>query len=254
MASHSQDPDPGGDTLLILRNANAPFATCRREDLWPDYLPQYRRASALEGEETLVASCGTPAGSNRSQESEPTVSDGSNDVREVRMRLSSRHLILASAYFKRRLTPGSEEANPDPEFSYVVQTQDWDADALLALMRVIHGRVDLVPRNVSLEFLAKIAILVDYYGCHEVVALFSETWLRNLPKDLPLHYGRDLLLRLFVSWVFPEPDVIRRLTRIALFESRGPLHQSRLPLPAWVFGRYWYEPPISSKTADFNAF
>lgn len=95
-----------------------------------------------------------------------------------------------------------------------------------------------MPRVIKLELLAKIAVLVDYYDCFEVVAVFSETWIRNLGKDedeLPL-YCRDLLLRLFVSWCFGPKDVLCRLKHTVLKQSRGPLHQLNLPFPVSLVG------------------
>lgn len=43
-----------------------------------------------------------------------------------------------------------------------MHTYDWDADALLILMHIMHGQTRRVPRSVSLELLAKIAVLPDH--------------------------------------------------------------------------------------------
>jgi hypothetical protein len=93
----------------------------------------------------------------------------------VRMRVSSSHLILASSYFKRMLRGGwKEDCTLCAEGCLTIYVEDWDPDALLILMNIIHGHTRKVPRTVSLEMLAKLAVLVDYYECIEVVEVLSE--------------------------------------------------------------------------------
>lgn len=40
---------------------------------------------------------------------------------------------------------------------------------MLILMNIIQGRNRSVPEIINLEMLARLAILVDYYDCHEVL-------------------------------------------------------------------------------------
>ncbi|GKT61104.1 hypothetical protein ColTof3_08443 [Colletotrichum tofieldiae] len=65
-------------------------------------------------------------------------------------------------------------------------------------MNVIHVQARDVPRKVSLEMLAKIAVIVDYYKCHNAIHFFSQTWVENLGKPLPSAYGIDLLYNVMV--------------------------------------------------------
>lgn len=44
----------------------------------------------------------------------------------------------------------------------LILAQDWDEKALLVLTNIIHGQTRPVPRRVTLEFLAKMTVLVDY--------------------------------------------------------------------------------------------
>lgn len=94
----------------------------------------------------------------------------SNPEPETRMRLSSKHLTLASRYFKTMLTaPWKETLTQAGQQQHAISAEGWDAEALLVLMRIIHGRTQGVPRVVTLDMMAKFAVLVDYYDCHEVV-------------------------------------------------------------------------------------
>ncbi|KAH9225120.1 hypothetical protein K456DRAFT_44153 [Colletotrichum gloeosporioides 23] len=69
---------------------------------------------------------------------------------EVRLLVSSRHLRLASEYFL-KLLAGSWKETSLPNALPTIEAQDWDVDAFLILMKVIHGRLDDVPTVISLE-------------------------------------------------------------------------------------------------------
>lgn len=85
-------------------------------------------------------------------------------------------------------------------------------------MHIIHGHNRQVSRLVGLELLAKIAALVDYYACYEAVEVFAELWLLGLKShsELPSQVGRDLVLWLFISWLFADADIFTSVTSTAL--------------------------------------
>ncbi|KAK4149057.1 hypothetical protein C8A00DRAFT_19216, partial [Chaetomidium leptoderma] len=153
---------------------------------------------------------------------------------EIQLRVSSRHLILASPYFKAALNgPWREAASVSADCSQDVYAYDWDPQAFLILMHIIHARNRQVPRLVSLELLAKIAVLVDYYECYEAVEVFAELWLQGLKSQsqLPAQVNRELTLWLCVSWIFGDADVFTSVTSTALQQSQGPLPTLGLPIP-----------------------
>lgn len=205
MDSTFYELDPNGDTLLILHNANAPFAV-------------------------PASSSTTPKAENKSDstpDSKPT----------VRMRLSSKHLKLASAYFQ-KLTAGNwNETTPEVGYSFVVNIHDWDEDALVVLMNIIHGRTAKVPRVVDVEMLAKIAVLVVHYQCHEVVEFFAKTWISYLSISVPKEDERDPVLKLLVCLVFLENLSFRGLTRAIIWSSSGPIDPLGLPIQQDIIGK-----------------
>jgi hypothetical protein len=283
--------DPQGDTILILHNANAPFAvwdkyaewesplvttpalqfypnlyedTFRRidstkfGDKFVDDEDEYPPPKAVYGEEVAVEespdevaepdSMEPPAVSPPMIQGEysPTASSPTwrsltpikhhQGQRQLQMRLSSSHLRLASNYFKRMWNGPWKENSTGPDHCSV-EAEDWDPAALLIVMNIIHGHNRSVPRTVSLEMLAKVAMLVDYYECHERVELFSAIWIENLRHQLPKTYDRDLVLWLLVSWVFSQANIFKLISKIALMECRGPLQTLNLPIPATVVGK-----------------
>ncbi|KAL5083239.1 hypothetical protein Trisim1_001857 [Trichoderma cf. simile WF8] len=215
--------DPDGDTLLILHNPDAPFAVIDSAAFWhllPTRIPPTKMAELqLRSSERSLR--------------EPQIQQNKE---ELRLRLSSTHLTFASAYFKAMMTNDWKETRPEDGYSFVVTTEEWDQEALLILMNIIHGQTTKIPRIISIEMLAKMAVLVDYYKCHEAVEFYAKTWINNLIEPLPTFYGRNFLLRLCISWVFSESEVFRELTRAALYQSRGPIHSLGLPIPGDVIG------------------
>jgi hypothetical protein len=96
----------------------------------------------------------------------------------IHYRISSRHLTLTSPWFERALTsPRYLEAVPDPtDGLYYINACDWDEDALHILLNAIHLRAFRVPKTVSLEMLAKIAVLIDYYElCDDMAWAFGKS-------------------------------------------------------------------------------
>jgi hypothetical protein len=102
-----------------------------------------------------------------------TASSGSDQVTEIRMRVSSRHLILASRTFRAMLEgPWSENSSPAPESGpRQIKTSDWDAAALAIVLDAIHGRHMEIPKDINLGLLVRIATIVDYYDATKAFTL-----------------------------------------------------------------------------------
>jgi hypothetical protein len=129
-----------------------------------------------------------------------------------------------------------QEAESEKGFQWIIKATDWDDEAVIILMNILHHRTRVIPRTISLEMLAKTAVLVDYYGCHEAVELWVENWMAKLDPDMPEYYSRDLLLRLTMAMVFSDDESFRLLTKVAICRSRGPIHTLGLPIPQQIVG------------------
>ncbi|KAK1672362.1 hypothetical protein BDP55DRAFT_673662 [Colletotrichum godetiae] len=152
---------------------------------------------------------------------------------EVKYLVSSRHLALSSRYFSAKLSgPWIEAAVKHIDGCYHMDATEWDSEALLILMRVIHGKTRSVPRHMDLEMLAKLAVLVDYYECHEVIEIYCPGWIGPLSDKLPADYGRDMVLWLLISHVFQQYDIFQQMTRVAVLKSADPVRTMELPIPS----------------------
>jgi hypothetical protein len=201
--------DPAGDVVLILQNPNAAFALWRSEPS-PGHSPQADSESSAPLDKTLIS-----------------------------LRVSSSHLTLASLHFKNMFKTDCKEARTLRADGCVeIYESGWDSDALLILMNIIHGQTRKVPRIISLEMLAKVAVLVDYYKCVEVAEPFSEIWIGRLKGDLPETSSRDVILWICISSVFRLSDLFLLATSIAIKQGQGPFWTLGLPISRNIVGMY----------------
>ncbi|KAJ5816954.1 hypothetical protein N7447_009187 [Penicillium robsamsonii] len=84
--------------------------------------------------------------------------------------VSSKHLALASAYFKRMLKDCWAEGNAlSTNGSAEIPVNNFKPDILLLILNLIHGRLRQIPLKLSLPQLSDIAIVADFFQCHEIV-------------------------------------------------------------------------------------
>lgn len=207
--------DPDGDVLLILRNTKQ--------------------------DEGSHASADAPVRQDMpSTQREPTQSGSSaeHDQEVARMRLSSKHLALASVYFRNMFNGSWEQAHQLRSGKQCkVYEEGWELEPFLILMNSIHGRTKEVPRKVTFEMLTKIATLVDYYKCVEVVGILSEIWINRLDKQLPGSFSKDTILWIWIAYVFRVPEIFNSMTKIALQQSKEPIQAVDLPIPQTIIGK-----------------
>jgi hypothetical protein len=164
--------------------------------------------------------------------------------------VSSRHLMLASPMFKRMLTQDgfAESGRNEVDGMFHIEVSDWDAEAFLIILRIIHLRNRQVPRTVSLEMLAKIAVVVDYYGCEEAIELYTAMWIKEVEKlrDLPDRSFRDIALWIWVAWTFDLVDQFESATIFAMEECTESMQTIELPIPSRVSGKHSIVPFMRS--------
>ncbi|KAK8103650.1 uncharacterized protein PG998_010683 [Apiospora kogelbergensis] len=246
---HEVDPD--GDVELILRAPYAPFAKWdeHHESLvTKPFTEKKRKYSVLLGEESSLFDSVDPGVINyqpppQSRSVEPTnnatpaqtcqqeavTEQQAKPIIAYRYRLSSKHLTTASKYFKNSLKD-CKMVNG----ILTTHATGWDPDALLILMNIIHGRHRTVPRRIELERLAKIAVLVDYYGCHEVVDIFMSVWNACFKGKFPVEYNQKLVLWMAISWISSRANIFKMMTRNAIKCSKNTIQTMNLPIPEHI--------------------
>jgi hypothetical protein len=200
------DFDPDGNLVLLLRRtrisytgsqgaqegsslsneSNGPEEPSTDE---PDVAVTYAEAESDDHEVAYTLVEEIRPERMRDEELQDTTSEQTSD--HMRVRVSSRHLVLASRTLK-LLLPNS------PEWPLL----DDEPNAVLILLSVIHGRYWNVPCNVDLATLTEIAILVDKYDLHEAVSVMKDQWLHHLEIVYPDAFNEEILRWMCISWVF----------------------------------------------------
>lgn len=234
MIEDSHEVDQDGDLTVLLHKSGEPFAVWTEDEdgRCSAQLPVSDDDKPSEHLEGAVASVDEEAEFFKSALPRLADStDGNSEQRgDVKFRVSSKHLLLASPYFRSMLEGPWEECTE-------VEIEGFDENVLLILMNVIHNRHRRVPKIVDLEQLAKIAVIVNYFRCHEAAELYAEIWISHLRNQVPTEYGRELILWLLISWVFSDPDIFAAVTKVAVKKSPGPLPTLRLPIRLLIVGQ-----------------
>ncbi|EXK23330.1 hypothetical protein FOMG_19889 [Fusarium oxysporum f. sp. melonis 26406] len=204
------------------------------EDEWPNALPEHQTELSKRRESSIIPRK-SYSDLHETLADDSSLAQAKPEPLHMRFRVSSAILINTSAYFKKSLSGDWKETEPEPGYKWTLTSNNWDSEAFLLLMRILHHKTREDPRTIDLEKLAKIAVLVDYYGCLEAVELWAETWISNLASDMTeSFYSRELLLKLTISWVFSDRRNFRSLTEVAIRTSRGPIPTLGLPIPYQV--------------------
>jgi hypothetical protein len=162
---------------------------------------------------------------------------------EVHCVVSSRHMMLASQYFEKMLSGNSNEAVTLRSKGHVSIPLSGDLDAMIILLNIVHGISRKVPRQVNLEVLSKLAVLVSILGMLDAVQFFSDTWINNFESEgLPQSYNENVLPLLFIFWVFDRPSEFRNMTRFAQRECDEKVDEDaqEVPIPHSIIGKLRY--------------
>ncbi|KAI7761686.1 hypothetical protein LZL87_013124 [Fusarium oxysporum] len=222
MKSISYDIDPRGDIELILDKPN-------KQNIVPESLthpadpqdPEFPNPPCLGRYEVF-------------SELYPDDQNKTPEV-EVRMRVSSRHLILASRTFRAMLEGPWKEGNSSFRPIRQISAKDWDAFALAIVLDSIYGRHHGIPTKITDGLLTRIATIVDYYECREAMHFNYEVWTHG--KTPPSELCNAALLWLMgashfethelpVGGVLNLLDGIRRTLINRVLEAIGSLHET----------------------------
>ncbi|KAJ5036768.1 hypothetical protein NUH16_004647 [Penicillium rubens] len=156
----------------------------------------------------------------------------------VRIQVSAKHLTFASSVFKKILTGGWKESITYLQKGSVeITAESWDTEAFLILLRAIHGQYYYIPRKLTLEMLAKVAMIADYYECKTALYIMKDIWIDNLKEKIPRTVSRDLILWLWIAWFFQLHSQFKISTLIAMSRSDDWVVSFGLPIPANVIGK-----------------
>ncbi|KAK4154676.1 hypothetical protein C8A00DRAFT_42559 [Chaetomidium leptoderma] len=149
----------------------------------------------------------------------------------LRIKVSSKHLALASRAFRNRLQFGNSKAARQSDGRvHLTLAEGFDAKAVSIVMKAIHGRGSKVPKAADLETLAQIALFVDRFQLLDAVEVYAERWISKLEDSIPDTYNQDLVRWIYISHVFHDADIFKAVTKVAAVHSAGPIDSLGLPI------------------------
>jgi hypothetical protein len=225
--------DAKADTVIILKNPNTSFAPWSLAEDGED-ITKFAHESTVNdptsGATDQGASMGVAIVADDTGESNPA----NIEEDEVWYYVSRRHLVSASPTMDRMLsgTDWKEGIRNENDGLYHVRVEDWDSEALLLVLQILHLRNSQVPRTVSLEMLGKISVLIDFYNCAEALESFTERWIEHLrvAAPVPSYLCRDLMLWMCIAWVLKLPQEFAQTTTVAIRRDEQELPTLGLPI------------------------
>lgn len=145
--------------------------------------------------------------------------------------VSSHALRLASPVLAGMFEGSWKESEVQSDGLRHTAVSEFDPLAMHYVLNVFHHKVRAVPKTLTLEELAQVAIIVDYWQCHEAVALFSDLWIDALKDSIPeRQFNRDVVLWLFVSVTFKRDKIKDDMLQLALTHGTQPFDNLGLPI------------------------
>ena len=127
-----------------------------------------------------------------------------HDGPEFHYLVSSGRLCVASPYFHNIFKHGFQEAIPEDDGKYYFSAEDFHPEALTHVLNLAHMQREDVPDRPTLDLLAHIAVIIDYYQLDIFLAQWLRCWryhFRTPSSHVPC-YQNEAFLGLFVALVF----------------------------------------------------
>ncbi|KAJ3545674.1 hypothetical protein NM208_g2393 [Fusarium decemcellulare] len=155
-----------------------------------------------------------------------------DSIMETRLKVSVKHLTLASRRAKVMFASNFIEAQPDAEgYRHWKFEPIFDPSAFEIVMYAVHGKTQKLPDTVTLETLTQIAVIVDDLETYQALCFAAKRWIKRLgDQGGKGPFQIDLTRYILVSFVFDEPEMFGAMTKRAIFHNNQPLHSFELPI------------------------
>ncbi|KAM0664669.1 hypothetical protein ACQRIU_006527 [Beauveria bassiana] len=179
----------------------------------------------------VLESTKNPAGDVNDEESH---GDDAETQPEHKFLVSSHILRHASQVFRKDLDPSGPWRQPEiqPDGLRHKNLDGFDPKALKHVLDLIHFRNDQVPDKLEMEELAEVAVIVDYFQCHEAMRFVVKSWIREdrikevIDEAQP---GRPLILWLLIASVFGIDAITNAAAKTIIENNKEPFDSMELP-------------------------
>lgn len=163
--------------------------------------------------------------------------DERSDASDTTFLVSSKHLKLASPWFKASLSDCWSRGQTSTHGGKAkMAINDCKPDILHILLTIIHGLFRKLPRQISFQQLAGLSRAADFYQCTEMVEPLVFQWLNetNMRQEINKELSNDLPEWIMVACIFKFDDLLSRFTKMAAETSTGPFRAPHLPIPTSI--------------------
>ncbi|KAF5690406.1 hypothetical protein FGLOB1_14652 [Fusarium globosum] len=206
--------DPDGDTLITI--SYLPVLTQSVDEPVAAEDPDHK-----DGHSTFSSTVGTTY-----------YHEGDESVSELRLKVSKKHLTVASrrakAMFQRDYHE-TQKSEVDGFYHWKIEPL-FDPEALRMVMKVIHAQAQDLPDEVTLQSIASIAEVVDDLQCHDALSFFVKAWINRLSESVPSRMCDELVQWIFIASVFGLNEKFKHATRMAVMHSKGSIDILGLPM------------------------
>ncbi|KAL3496468.1 hypothetical protein BJX62DRAFT_232577 [Aspergillus germanicus] len=181
----------------------------------------------------------SPRGTKRKRKATPSVAKTKKrkyGPKDHRIRVSSAQLIKSSPFFKGTLTSiWKESARFQEDKEMQIGMPDWDIDALLAVMRLLHNKPRKLPKKPSFKLLAGVCIIADYYQRQDTILACRKWRKNNLVASVPFWSDvGTMVIALWVARLFGYSLDFSIISRNLLLRSHGTLDSGGLLIPQGI--------------------
>ncbi|KAJ4123152.1 hypothetical protein NW768_009680 [Fusarium equiseti] len=240
--------DPDADALLILQRPNLQQVRPYSEEelsAWGDDVQAKTKAEPATTESPAKPTITEATDLKEITSLQPEQKDGTTN--EIVFRVSAKHLSMVSPVFRSMIKGNFKESQPNDQGLLEIRTSEWNAQALLILLDIIHCHHSHVPKALSQEIVAHIGLIADYYDCVDIVTVFYEGWEARFcddwGSDWPdsanhafAEFGRVQQFQLFIVVTFQSDLVFGYLATHAILTATGPI-ETYLPIPRRITER-----------------
>jgi len=121
----------------------------------------------------------------------------------LRIKVSSKHLTLASPIFTQKLRHfhRNTSVRADGRIHLTLAPGAFHPRAVAIVLNAVHGKGSKVPKAVDIETLAQIARFVDTFRLLDVLEVYADRWTSNLllSRGVPNVCGRELVMWVYLS-------------------------------------------------------
>jgi hypothetical protein len=247
MSTENITSDPKGDTILLLDSKYGIEAlqmpspqTKTSEPLAAVTITAGAQATSLttlEDDLNNLSLSGPTAVAPTTTDKRNYTVPGSGEViadPESRYLVSSSRLRTASPYFESIFKLGFVESNIGEDGKYHFVAKDFHPEALTHVLNIVHFQGHKVFDEISLEMLAFMCVVVDYYDMKQAILPWSSWFFKSHSKLEEPSPKKPFTLQEHMLWLYVSPylgleDTLKSVASKIVFQCPGFTQDFGLP-------------------------